>query len=200
MVFDNPSREDLPSYREYTAAIERLAEEIDYEFATDDWSPVLVEITDDYPAALAVLLRSDVVLINSVRDGMNLVVLEALTISDRSPAIVLSRETGAAEVLGDDAILVNLFDISATAAALDEALTMEPGERGERAARMRAAAVHLAAERVVRCPAGGAAARGRAGARPASARNSSATSIGPSSVTSAAWATAATPEDSTPTL
>lgn len=142
-VFDNPSREDLPAYREYTAAIERVAEEIEDEFGTDDWSPVLVEITDDYPAALAVLLRSDVVLINSVRDGMNLVVLEALTISDRSPAVVLSRETGAAEVLGEDAILVNPFDITATAAALHEALSMEPAERDARAARMRTAAVHL---------------------------------------------------------
>ena len=142
-VFDNPSREDLPAYREYTAAIERIAEEIDDEFGTDEWSPVLVEITDDYPAALAVLLRSDVVLINSVRDGMNLVVLEALTISERSPAVVLSREAGAAEVLGHDAILVNPFDVSATATALDQALTMEAGERVERAARMRRAAVNL---------------------------------------------------------
>ncbi|MCW2496083.1 trehalose-6-phosphate synthase [Jatrophihabitans sp.] len=142
-VYDNPSREDLPAYREYTASIERLASAIDDEFATDDWSPVLVEIVDDYPAALAALLRSDVVLINSVRDGMNLVVLEALTISDRSPAIVLSRETGAAEVLGDDALLVNPFDVSATAHALHDALLMELDERVARAERMRAAAVRL---------------------------------------------------------
>ena len=142
-VFDNPSREDLPAYREYTAAIERLASAIDDEFSTDDWSPVFVEIADDYPAALAVLLRSDVVLINSVRDGMNLVVLEALTISDRSPAVVLSRDTGAAEVLGDDALLVNPFDISATADALEAALSMGEQERTERASRMRAAAVRL---------------------------------------------------------
>jgi len=54
-VFDNPSREDLPAYREYTARIERLAEEIDDEFATEDWTPLVLEIADDYPSALAVL-------------------------------------------------------------------------------------------------------------------------------------------------
>ena len=121
-VYNNPSREDLPAYREYTASIERLAEEINDEFATDDWTPVQLDITDDYPAALALLRRSDVLFVNSVRDGMNLVVLEGLVLSEHDPAVVLSRETGAAHLLGEDAITVNPFDISATAAALDEAL------------------------------------------------------------------------------
>jgi trehalose 6-phosphate synthase len=142
-VYDNPSREDLPAYREYTASIERLADEISDEFATDEWTPVLLEIGDDYPAALAALRRSDVVFVNSVRDGMNLVVLEGLVLSERHPAVVLSRETGAAEVLGQDAIVVNPFDVSASADALHAALTMAAGERRERAERMRAAAVTL---------------------------------------------------------
>jgi trehalose 6-phosphate synthase len=142
-VYDNPSREDLPAYREYTASIERLAAEIDDEFGTDDWSPILLEIQDDYPAALAVLRRSDVIFVNSVRDGMNLVVLEALVLSERDPAVVISREMGAAELLGDDAITVNPFDVSANADALHEALLMAPDERAERANRMRAAAVRL---------------------------------------------------------
>ena len=114
-VYNNPSREDLPAYREYTARIERLAQEIDDEFGTEDWTPLLFDIGDDYPAALAILRRSDVVFVNSVRDGMNLVVLEGLVLSERKPAVVLSRETGAAEVLGDDALQVNPFDVGATA-------------------------------------------------------------------------------------
>jgi len=142
-VYDNPSREDLPAYREYTARLERLAEEIDDEFGTDDWTPLVFEVGDDYPSALAVLRRSDVVFVNSVRDGMNLVVLEGLVLSEHEPAVVLSRETGAAEVLGDDALLINPFDVSATAAALHDALSMARPERAARAARMRAAAVAL---------------------------------------------------------
>jgi trehalose 6-phosphate synthase len=142
-VYNNPSREDLPAYREYTARIERLAAEIDDEFSTDEWTPLLFEIGDDYPAALALLRRTDVVLVNPVRDGMNLVVLEALVLSERDPALVLSRELGAAEVLGDDALTVNPFDVTATATALHEALLMPLDERAERAKRMRAAAVAL---------------------------------------------------------
>jgi trehalose 6-phosphate synthase len=142
-VFNNPSREDIPAYREYTARNERLAEDIDQEFGTDEWTPLLFEVGDDYPTALAVLRRSDVVFVNSVRDGMNLVVLEGLVLSERNPAIVLSRETGAAEELGDDAITVNPFDVGATAAALHEALVMPADERAVRANRMRSAAVRL---------------------------------------------------------
>ena len=142
-VYDNPSREDLPAYREYSASLERLAAEIDDEFGTDDWSPILLEIQDDYPVALAALRRSDVIYVNSVRDGMNLVVLEALVLSERAPAVVISREMGAAEVLGDDAIMVNPFDVSANADALDAALRMERDERVQRVARMREAAVRL---------------------------------------------------------
>jgi trehalose 6-phosphate synthase len=142
-VYNNPSREDLPAYREYTARVARLAEEIDDEFSTDEWKPLVFEVGDDYPAALAVLRRSDVIFVNSVRDGMNLVVLEGLVLSERSPAVVLSRETGAAEVLGDDALTVNPFDVTATANALHEALIMPESERASRAERMRAGAVRL---------------------------------------------------------
>jgi trehalose 6-phosphate synthase len=143
VVYDNPSREDLPAYRVYTARIERLAEEIDDEFRTEDWTPILLDIVDDYPAALAVLRRSDVVFVNSIRDGMNLVVLEALVLSDRDPAVVVSREAGAAEILGDDAIGVNPFDVRASAEALHRALLMPRAERADRARRMRAAATRL---------------------------------------------------------
>jgi trehalose 6-phosphate synthase len=140
VVYNNPSREDLPAYREYTAAIERLAADIDDEFGTDEWSPVVLDIVDDFPEALAIMRRSDVLLINSLRDGMNLVVLEGLVLSEHAPAVVLSRDAGAAATLGDDPIMVNPYDISATAAALDEALLMDTAERAARAARMRSAA------------------------------------------------------------
>jgi trehalose 6-phosphate synthase len=143
VVYDNPSREDLPAYREYTASIERLAAEIDDEFSTDDWTPILLEIQEDYPAALALLRRSDVVFVNSMRDGMNLVVLEALVLSERDPALVISREMGATEVLGEDATTVNPFDVAANAEALHSALLMDRDERVRRAERMRAAAVRM---------------------------------------------------------
>jgi trehalose 6-phosphate synthase len=142
-VYENPSREDLPAYREYAASLERLATDIDDEFSTDDWTSIVFEIQDDYPSALAALRRSDVVFVNSVRDGMNLVVLEGLVLSDRDPAVVISREMGAADVLGDDAIVVNPFDVTAGAEALHAALLLDQDERARRVERMRAAAVRL---------------------------------------------------------
>lgn len=143
VVYNNPSREDLPAYREYTATLARLADRINDEFGTDDWTPLVLEIVDEYPAALAVLRRSDVLLINSVRDGMNLVVLEGLVLSEREPSVVLSAQTGAAELLADDALQVNPFDVTATAEALHGALLMSAQERAERAERMRDSAVRL---------------------------------------------------------
>ncbi len=142
-VFDYPSREDLPEYREYVALVERVGAEIDDEFGTDDWTPLVLNIGHDYPGSLAALRMSDVVLVNSVRDGMNLVVLEAITLSERDAAVVLSRETGAVDVLGDDALVINPFDVVQTADALHQALSMAPAERAERAARLRVAAVRL---------------------------------------------------------
>jgi len=143
VVYNYPSREDLPEYREYTAAVERLAREIDDEFSTDDWTPLVLEIADDYPGSLATMRRSDVIFVNSVRDGMNLVVLEAIVLSERDPAVVLSRDAGAAETLGEDALLVNPFDVSETAAALHEALAMPEDERLARVQRLRKRAVAL---------------------------------------------------------
>jgi trehalose 6-phosphate synthase len=143
VVYNNPSREDLAAYREYTAAVERLADKIDDEFRTEDWTPLILDIADDFPAALAVLRRSDVLLINSVRDGMNLVVQEGLLLSEHEPAVVLSRHAGAADLFGDDAFLVNPFDVSHAANALHDALMLDESERAIRAKRMREAAVAL---------------------------------------------------------
>jgi trehalose 6-phosphate synthase len=143
VVFDNPSREDLPEYREYAAGLDRLARDIDDEFGTDDWTPLVLEITEDYPGALAVLRRADVLFVNSVRDGMNLVVLEGVILSERAPAVVISRDMGAAETLGADALQVNPYDVSAQAQALHAALSLPEHERRAAAARMRERACRL---------------------------------------------------------
>jgi trehalose 6-phosphate synthase len=138
-VYNNPSREELPAYREYTAAIERLGEDVNDEFGTDDWTPLVLEIVQDYPAALASLRRSNIIFVNSVRDGMNLVVQEGLLLSEHDPAVVLSRDAGATELLGDDPLLVNPFDVTEQAEALHAALQMSAEERAPRADRMRRA-------------------------------------------------------------
>jgi trehalose 6-phosphate synthase len=140
VAFAYPSREDLPEYRNYTAAVQRLAGEIDEEFATPGWNPVVLEVNDDYPRSLAACRLADVILVNPIRDGMNLVAKEAPILSDRGCAVVLSTEAGAAAELGRHALLVNPFDVTQTMQALHEALTMSEEERSRRCLALAAAA------------------------------------------------------------
>jgi trehalose 6-phosphate synthase len=127
-----PSRQYLPEYREYTASVQRLARAIDEEFGSPDWTPILLQTKDDYARSLAGYRLADVLLVNPIRDGMNLVAKEGPILSDHACALVLSREAGAAAELAGDAIMVNPFDVAATAAALHEALIMPDSERKRR--------------------------------------------------------------------
>lgn len=142
LAFAYPSRHDLPEYREYTAAVQRAAARIRDEFGTADWDPLILQVNDDYPRSLAAYGLADVLMVNPIRDGMNLVAKEGPVLSDQC-VLVLSREAGAAAELGDDALLVNPYDVSQTATALHEALTMPADERARRCARLRTAATRL---------------------------------------------------------
>jgi trehalose 6-phosphate synthase len=134
-----PSRHDLPEYREYAASVQRLAGAIEDEFGSPDWRPILLSANDDYPRSLAGYRLADVLLVNPIRDGMNLVAKEGPILSDRDCALVLSREAGAADELGEHALMVNPFDVSGTAAALHEALMMSDAERARRCRSLAAA-------------------------------------------------------------
>ncbi|MFL6001054.1 MAG: trehalose-6-phosphate synthase, partial [Streptomyces sp.] len=143
VAFAYPSRQDLAVYRDYTAEVQRVAEEINSQYGTPGWTPVLLNLKDDFARSLAAYRLADVALVNPIRDGMNLVAKEVPLVSDEGCALVLSREAGAYEELGDDAIVVNPYDVEQTAAALHEALTMPAHERAERAKRLAAAATAL---------------------------------------------------------
>jgi trehalose 6-phosphate synthase len=138
-----PSRHDLPEYREYTAAVQRIGAEIEDEFATDSWMPLRLEVTDDYPRSLAALSLADVIVVNPIRDGMNLIAKEGPVLSRQAAALILSREAGACAELSGDALVVNPYDVSATAAAIHTALTMPEDERRRRGSRLTAAAGRL---------------------------------------------------------
>lgn len=131
-----PSRYGLPEYRAHVDVLTRLARDIDDELGTPGWRPVVLDVVDDLPRSLAALSIADAVLVNPVRDGMNLVAKEACVVSAEGCALVLSREAGAADELSRDALIVNPFDVTATADALHEALTMPVGERRERCRRL----------------------------------------------------------------
>jgi len=134
LAFAYPSRHDLPEYREYTASVQRMAREIVDEFGTEDWTPLVLQVNDDYARSLAAYRLADVLLVNPVRDGMNLVAKEGPLLSERGCVVVLSREAGAAAELAEGALLVNPYDVTATAQALHQALSMNDSERQRRAA------------------------------------------------------------------
>jgi trehalose 6-phosphate synthase len=143
LAFAYPSRHDLPEYREYTASVQRLALEICDEFGTDDWQPLILQVNDDYARSLAAYRLADVLLVNPIRDGMNLVAKEGPILSDRGCALVLSREAGAAAELSADALMINPYDVTGTAEALHEALMMTDSERRRRRASLARAAAAL---------------------------------------------------------
>ncbi|GAA2707302.1 MULTISPECIES: trehalose-6-phosphate synthase [Streptomyces] len=143
LAFAYPSRQDLKVYRDYTDEVQRVAQEINATFGTDSWQPVSLQVKDDFARSLAAYRIADVALVNPIRDGMNLVAKEVPLVSDRGCALVLSREAGAAAELGDDALVVNPYDVEATARALHMALLMDPAERAERTKRLSSAATAL---------------------------------------------------------
>ncbi|MFC8226688.1 trehalose-6-phosphate synthase [Streptomyces sp. NPDC057287] len=143
VAFAYPSRQDLAVYRDYTAEVQRIADAVNAEYGTESWTPVILHVDDDFARSLAAYRLADVALVNPIRDGMNLVAKEVPVVSDHGCALVLSREAGAYEELGEDAIVVNPYDVSATAAALHEALTMDADERSARTKRLAAAATAL---------------------------------------------------------
>ncbi|MFC8099751.1 trehalose-6-phosphate synthase [Streptomyces sp. NPDC057363] len=143
VAFAYPSRQDLAVYRDYTAEVRRVADSINDEFGTAGWTPVVLHVKDDFARSLAAYRLADVALVNPVRDGMNLVAKEVPVVSDEGCVLVLSREAGAYEELGEDAIVVNPYDVVGTADALHEALGVAPGERAERTKRLAAAGTAL---------------------------------------------------------
>jgi trehalose 6-phosphate synthase len=128
-----PSREGLPEYLAYRHEVEAVARLLNERWATPSWEPVLLDASDNFPASVAALRRYDVLLVNPVRDGLNLVAKEGALLNEHDGVVVLSREAGVWEELGPASITVNPFDVSGTAAALHEALTTEAPERAAKA-------------------------------------------------------------------
>jgi trehalose 6-phosphate synthase len=131
-----PSRQGLAEYLAYAADVEHTVARINHRFGTDDWTPIALSVEDDRARSLAALSISDVLLVNPVRDGLNLVAKEGPLLNGSSGVLVLSREAGAWEELAEAAVGINPFDVSGTAEALHHALSMNGSDRATRASRL----------------------------------------------------------------
>jgi trehalose 6-phosphate synthase len=134
----DPSRQDIPEYAEYLAAIEREARRVNDRFQQNGWTPIDLQIADDFPKSVAAYKQFDVLLVNAIFDGMNLVAKEAPLINERDGVVVLSENAGAHAELGEWALTVNPFDVQGQAEALGAALTLPADDRRRRLAAIRA--------------------------------------------------------------
>jgi trehalose 6-phosphate synthase len=134
----DPSRQDIPQYAAYLDELTAAAAEVNGRFATGSWQPVILEIRDDFPRSVAAYRQYDVLLVNAIFDGLNLVAKEAPLVNERDGVLVLSENAGAYEELGEWVVAVNPFDIEAQAEAIHEALELPAPERRERAEAIRA--------------------------------------------------------------
>jgi len=142
----NPSRTSLPEYGECQSEIDAAADAVNARWGTADWQPVVVDTRDDYAGSIAALARYDVLFVNPIKDGLNLVAKEGPLGNTRDGVVCLSPEAGAFDELHDAVVPVHPFDVEQNATALHTALAMSPDERADRSARLR----RLAAARTPR--------------------------------------------------
>jgi trehalose 6-phosphate synthase len=132
-----PSRQDVVEYQEYLERIEALVAVINHRHGTTDWMPIDLRIYENFTDAVARYKHCDLLMVNSIFDGMNLVAKEAPIVNTRGGVLMLSENTGSHEELADCALSVNPFDIQEQADTIYRALTMDREERRLRAERLR---------------------------------------------------------------
>ena len=132
-----PSRLDVGEYRHYLDDLMSTAGRVNATYGDSEWEPVRVLVGESYPRAVAAMQLYDVLLVNSIADGMNLVAKEGPIVNRRDGVLVLSERTGARQQLEPGALVISPCDVYATAEALHQALVMPIEERQERAGRLR---------------------------------------------------------------
>jgi trehalose 6-phosphate synthase len=133
-----PSRTDVPEYAEYLERIEAVVAVVNHRHGSPDWMPIQLKLRDDVEEAVAAYKHYDVLMVNAMFDGMNLVAKEGPMVNERAGVSILSENTGAHEELGEFALSVNPFDIQELADSIHAALTMRVSERERRHAGLRA--------------------------------------------------------------
>jgi trehalose 6-phosphate synthase len=126
-----PSRQDVPEYAEYLERIEALVAVVNHRHGTTDWMPIDLKIYESFPDAVARYKHYDLLMVNSIFDGMNLVAKEAPAVNTRDGVLMLSENTGSHQELWDFVLSVNPFDIQEQADAIHRALTMDAETRRE---------------------------------------------------------------------
>lgn len=133
----DPSRQDVPEYSRYLERIQAAAERVNSAFGTAGWQPLHVNLDSNFLAGVAGYCEYDVLFVNPVADGMNLVSKEGPLVNERDGVVVLSEQAGSFNELGPYVTAINPFDVAQQSEALHVALTMEPERRTARAQMLR---------------------------------------------------------------
>jgi trehalose 6-phosphate synthase len=130
---------EVEEYQDYLDDVSSIVGRINAHYANVEtgWQPIHLIMGENYPRALAAMKWYDVLLVNTIIDGMNLVAKEGCLLNERNGVLILSEGAGAANQLGDDALMVAPADIEGTAQALYQAITMPLSERRRRAENLR---------------------------------------------------------------
>ena len=142
----NESRQGLPEYQAYRQEVEQAADRVNERWGRRGWEPVVMDLRDDFPRSVAGYARYDALLVNPLKDGLNLVAKEGPMVNRRDGVVCLSPEAGAYDELGPAVLEAHPYDLDQTAGALHTALSMPADVRRDQAARLRAlASVHTPA-------------------------------------------------------
>jgi trehalose-6-phosphate synthase len=133
-----PSRGQLPAYQALQQHTYGEVQRINAKFAEGGWRPIVLIDEHQEPAKVFELYRAaDFCLVNSLHDGMNLVAKEFVAArDDEDGVLILSTFAGASRELVE-AVLINPFDVTETAEAIEIALRMGRDERRNRMSLMR---------------------------------------------------------------
>jgi trehalose 6-phosphate synthase len=134
------SRAELPEYIAYRNVIEQVCLRINERFASAKHPPIELTIADDLDASIAAMTVADVLFVNPIRDGMNLVAKEGAVLSRTSSVLGLSVRAGAFEELGEYALAIEPFDVAQTAQVLHQSLGLDERDRRARSVNLAAAA------------------------------------------------------------
>ena len=138
-----PSRENVAEYARYKEDVLAEVERVNARWRTANWQPILLETDDNYLRSVAALRRYDVLVVNPIRDGLNLVAKEGPLINEHFGSLVLSTEAGAWAELHSAALGINPFDVEQTAEMIGLALDLAPSDRKAKATEL----AELVAER-----------------------------------------------------
>jgi trehalose 6-phosphate synthase len=139
LAFLIPSRGGIAEYADYQTRVTALVDSINRRYGTASWEPVTVYLQNNRTHALAAMTLYDVLLVNSIADGLNLVSKEGPLLNECDGVLALSETAGSYEELQFGALRVNPYDIVDTADALYDALMMDREERLMRSGALREA-------------------------------------------------------------